>query len=103
MRRMLVVAAFVIVAVGVAIANLPVADDTTVYASGLVAMPEGCSTIDVLADGAGFITWRKDGSAVRRVELREGAVRSFLFLPNEYDSLYVGLDTATEVVITWIP
>jgi hypothetical protein len=84
MRKFAVVAA-VVSAIAVAsavMANLPVASDNTVVASGAVVIPGGTGQLDLYADGA---------------------ARSFTFKPGYYDSLYVGLDTATEVIVTWVP
>jgi hypothetical protein len=105
MRKFAVVAA-VVSAIAVAsavMANLPVASDNTVVASGAVVIPGGTGQLDLYADGAAFVTFRKDGAAVVRMELRSGTARSFTFKPGYYDSLYVGLDTATEVIVTWVP
>lgn len=103
MRRMLVIAAFVLAVVGVAVANLPVADDVEVTSSSLLVIPDGCSSVDLLSDGTGFITFRDGGSKVVTMVLRSGAVRSFQFKPGYFDSVYVGLDSATEVLVTWMP
>jgi hypothetical protein len=103
-RTMMILAAILVAAL--AVGALPIANETPITSDSGQAVPDGSLSVDLYADGVASVTFYDiEADTVYRsrvVALRENVARSFGFAGESWDSVYFDLDTATEVVPTWL-